>query len=558
MELALRFCGYIGAVLLGFGVLGGYIVGFQAFLTQPLLVLHIVLGVLCLVAWILTSGWASVGRATSAMSGRTARYGAHAVMYSIVAAGLLIVANVFVALNEKRWDLTEKGVYSLSPKSEKVIAGLTKPVRMVAIKGQQGVDDRSVLDLMNLYRMANEQQVKTELIDPRVRPGEVDRLGMKPGNLLYIEYGEGDNKAVSRLNQIDEQSVTNGILKLTRGAAKKVYYLQGHGEPQLQSAGQGGMKEFADTLADEHITVEGLILASSGSVPNDAAGLIVAAPTKPIPLAERDAIIKFANGGGRLLLFANPEDRDSEDIRALAGTYGIEVGNDVVLDQQLRLFAGPQVAVQFIAQQFGAHPITTGLSAAEPLVFTFAASVRAQPGAPSDTKVVELVKSGKSSWAERNMTALFDPQGASAARDADDLGGPVSIAVALEKPAIGESSRLEPDSSFKPTTRVVVFGDATWVQNGNLATMGNRDVALNSINWAIGEEGGVAIGPKTIRASIAPIPQATFNLILALSFIGPELIFLLGLFIWWRRRVGFSAAPTTGIESGSVATAVES
>jgi ABC-type uncharacterized transport system involved in gliding motility auxiliary subunit len=85
--------------------------------------------------------------------------------------------------------------------------------------------------------------------------------------------------------------------------------------------------------------------------------------------------------------------------------------------------------------------------------------------------------------------------------------------------------------------RVVVFGDATWIENGNLSAMGNRDLILNSINWIMGEEGGVAIGPKSIRASVAPIPQSTFNVILAFSFLGPEIILLFGLFIWWRRRV---------------------
>jgi hypothetical protein len=189
------------------------------------------------------------------------------------------------------------------------------------------------------------------------------------------------------------------------------------------------------------------------------------------------------------------------------------------------------------------------------LVFTFASSVTAQKGNPSDITITELIKSGRSSWAERNLGALFDPQGATAARDAEDQAGPVSIALALEKAAIAEPTKSEPDASFKPTTRVVVFGDATWVQNGNLGTMGNRTVALNSINWVIGEEGGVAIGPKTMRTSMAPIPQTTFNLILALSFIGPELIFLLGLYIWWRRRVGTSSTNTPD-SSASAASAV--
>ncbi len=537
METALRFCGYVGATLIVFGVLGAVVVG--SFVSQPILMLHIIVGVLCLVVWGLTSGLESFNRARGAMTGRTARFGAHALAYAAVAAGLLIVANIFVVLNEKRWDLTEQGVYSLSPKSTKVVAGLDKPVRLVAIEAPQSHNKEATRELLQLYKYANEKRLSFDIIDPRSRPVEVDTLGMKPGNLLYVEYGEEPNKGVSRLNQIDEQSITNAIIKLSRGASKKLYYVQGHGEPQLESQGAGGMKEFAAALSDEHVTVEGLLLAQTGSVPQDAAAVFVAAPARPIPQDERDAIIKYANEGGRLVLLANPEDRDSDDIRSIAQAFGITVGDDVILDEQLRLFAGPQVAVQFLAQQFSPHAITTGMTGAEPLVFTFASSVVAPKASEGGANYVELIKSGKTSWAEKNLSALFDPAGATAARDPSDLTGPVSIAVAMERPVSTAGGAKEEDA-FKKMTRVVVFGDATWAQNGNLTTMGNRDLVLNAVNWALGEEGGVAIGPKSIRASVAPIPQATFNVILALSFLGPELILLFGLFVWWRRKASFA------------------
>jgi ABC-type uncharacterized transport system involved in gliding motility auxiliary subunit len=373
METALRFCGYIGATLIVFGVLGAVIVG--SFVSQPILLLHLIVGALCLVVWGLTSGLATMSQARGVISGRTARLGAHAVLYSVIAAGLLVVANILVALNEKRWDLTEQGVYSLSPKSSKVVAGLDKPVRLVALKAPQAHNEEQTRELLQLYRYANDKQVTFEIIDPRTRPVEVDTLGMKPGNLLYVEYGEGDKKGVNRLNQIDEQSITNAIIKLSRGTAKKLYYVQGHGEPQLDSQGAGGMKEFVGALGDEHVTVEGLLLAQTGTVPSDAAAVVVAAPSRPIPQAERDALIKYANEGGRLVLFANPEERGSDDVRSIANAFGIVVGDDVILDEQLRLFSGPQIAVQFLAQQFSPHAITSGMTGAEPRVFSFSWSV---------------------------------------------------------------------------------------------------------------------------------------------------------------------------------------
>jgi len=74
------------------------------------------------------------------------------------------------------------------------------------------------------------------------------------------------------------------------------------------------------------------------------------------------------------------------------------------------------------------------------------------------------------------------------------------------------------------------------LRNDSLGAMGNRDLILNIVNWATGEEASIAIGPKKMRRSEAAFSQATFNVILALSFLGPEFLLLLGLFIWWRRQ----------------------
>jgi ABC-type uncharacterized transport system involved in gliding motility auxiliary subunit len=358
---------------------------------------------------------------------------------------------------------------------------------------------------------------------------------MKPGNLLYLEYGEGSSKAVSRINALDEQSITNAIVKLTRGAAKKLYYVQGHGEPALDSSVEGGAKQFADALADEHLEIQGLLLAQTGSVPADAAAVILADPKRALQLNEREALAQYAEKGGRLILLGNGENRDSDDVRSIAQVFGIDVGRDVVLDEQLRLFAGPQLAVQFIAQSFGAHPITTGMSQSEPPVFLFSTSVTTSQKSSDKVTYSELLKSGPNSWAEKNLNLIFEGDSPTASRDPEDTKGPVSIAVAYEK-KLGTSEAGQGEEIGEKASRVVVFGDASWLTNGNLMAMGNRDLALNVINWAAGEEGSVAIGPKSFRASVAPIPQATFNRILALSFIGPELILLFGLFVWWKRK----------------------
>jgi ABC-type uncharacterized transport system involved in gliding motility auxiliary subunit len=125
-------------------------------------------------------------------------------------------------------------------------------------------------------------------------------------------------------------------------------------------------------------------------------------------------------------------------------------------------------------------------------------------------------------------------------REPEDLAGPVSVAAAYERklsppkdPAAAVDST---EVSFEKTARVVVFGDSDWIVNANIAIYANRDFVLNALNWVIGEEGGVTIRPRQMRFSNAPIQSDTFIWLLVLSFLVPELILILGLVIWWRRR----------------------
>ena len=530
METVLRFSGYLGGVLLGFGVLGALIVG--SFTAQPLVVLQLLLGVLFLLMWGVTSGLYSFQKASQAIAGRSARFGYNVVLYTAVFGGLLVVANIFASKNEKRWDLTEQGVYSLSEKSLQIVKGLSEPLKLIAIDTSKMMssgpsnDPQKIKELLELYKYHNTNKVSVELVDPRTDPVEVDRLGMKQGNILYIEYGEGSNSAISRLNTVDEQSVTNAIVKLSKGAAKKLYYIEGHGEPDLASEAEEGMKSFVAALEDEHLQVEGLLLPQVGKIPDDAAAVIVAAPKQQFNEAEREALSAYATRGGRLVLLANPEDGGSDEVRILAQKFGIEVGNNVILDADSQLFTGgPQV---FVAMGFSPHPITSKLSNKQPPVFAFASSVRMPTSKEPGVTYTELLKTGSNSWAESDVARLFDKADGKATFGEGDLKGPVSIAVVMEKKVVGGAKDA--------TTRVVVVGDATWLRNDSFGAMGNRDLILNALSWAAGEEGSIAIGPKRMRRSDAVFPQATINAILALSFIGPEILLLIGLFIWWKRQ----------------------
>ncbi len=214
-------------------------------------------------------------------------------------------------------------------------------------------------------------------------------------------------------------------------------------------------------------------------------------------------------------------------------TFGINVNNDVVVDTVQRLFAGPAIGVEPIANSYGIHPITRGFTSGQDIsIFRIASSVQVS----EDTKVeganyVQLVMTGPKSWAETDLPAIFDSEEPSVAFEDGDTPGPVALAIAYEKPvstgAAGSDTRQG---------RLVVFGDSDWVRNANIGSFFNRDLALNATSWLSGEEGGLSIRPRTMSASATAMTPQEVKSILAASFVVPELILIAGLLVWWRRR----------------------
>ncbi len=537
MSKLIKFSGILGTVLFLFGVLGALIVGFD----QAFMVAHMLIGLVLITLGLTSGGLKGVSQKGQVLRGRNMRFGANVALYSAVFIGLLAVVNWAANRFDKRWDMTSEGVFSLSQQSFDLVKNLQIPLKLVSIIGAGGNDDGNK-DLLNLFKYANPSKVKVEFVDPRTKPHLIDKYGLKPGNIVYVGLGEEGKEQVNRLNDSSEEAITNAILKLTRGASKKIYYIQGHDEPDLDAESAQGIKYFKDAIGDENFAVEGLLLSQKGAIPEDAAAVLVVSPKRAMLKEEKESLMKYADQGGRLLLFADP--RTTDDLKELADHFGIEIGQNVVIDQVQRLFAAPALGAQPICTDYGVHPITKSLKKTDVTIFNIASSVKPGATKKEGATYTELVKTGPNAWGESNLSQIFESDEPSAIYDPEsDVKGPVTVAVSYEKKLSDEKKEGEKsadgknaDAKFDKATRVVVFGDSDWILNPNLSVYANRDLALNALNWAIGEEGGITIRPKAIGASFARISRETFSLILATSFMAPELLLILGLFVWWRRR----------------------
>ena len=512
----------IGLVCLAFGALGAYLAG--AALEQFGFLTIVVLGNLLLgfgsLALAIRTGWQSL---PGLMGQRQTRYGSRVVLATAAFVAILGALAYLSSRHHARVDLTEAGVYGLSPQSRRIVEQLDKPLQLHAFV--EGGTNEELKALLDGYRYASDN-VTYELVDPDRSPDLVTRFGITALNSLHVAYG--DESTV--ITNPTEESVTNGIIKVTRTTKKTVCFVTGHGEPAIDDEREPtGYARAKKALENENYEVKTIIPASDGKVDESCSAVVLAGPERPLLPGEADLIEGYLKQGGHLLVLLQP--RQAADLVPLLERWGAQVGNDVVIDQQLRLFQGPTVGVEPIAAEYGEHPITRDFRRDSITVYNLARSVEPATSGKTGLTAVSLVKTGPQSWAESDVETLFQQNRVSL--DAADRKGPVAIAVAVT--AKLKEMGFEKDAE----ARLVVFGNARFASNQYLAnpTFFNGDLFLNAVGWLVGQEELVSIRSRTVRASrVQMTPEQNVMLFVSSVLLMPQILLLAGTIVWWRRR----------------------
>jgi ABC-type uncharacterized transport system involved in gliding motility auxiliary subunit len=363
--------------------------------------------------------------------------------------------------------------------------------------------------------------VKFTAVDPDRHPELVKQYKVQQLNTLHIAYGSDS----TNVTDPSEESVTNAIIKLTKATKKNVLFLTGHGEPRLDDKeSPNGYAAAKGALENENYQVKDILLSTQPKVPDDTSLLIIAAPEKPLDQHENEAIDAYLKNGGRILVMMPTAPNDG-GLKALLKNWSIEAGDDIVVDQQVRLFQGPTLGVEPIADSYNnTHPITRDFK--ERTIFPLVRSVEPVKGGGADA--ASLVQTSDTSWAEKDVAGVFK-QGR-AALGPDDKKGPISIAVAA-------TANLKKLGVEKPgDVKVVAVGTAAFANNRYINIFFHRDFFLNAANWLVGQEEMISIRSRSVRSSRVQLTDRESAAIFYFSFLVPELLLLAGLAVWWRRR----------------------
>jgi len=465
--------------------------------------------------------------------GRQARYGTLTGVSILVVLGILVALNYIGARQNKRWDVTSNKAFSLSDQTRTILQKLDSPLQIEVFAQEQ--DFPRFQDKLKEYEYLS-KKISTDYIDPDKKPTVAKQNQIQQYNTIVFNYKGRSERTTSDT----EQDITNGIIKVVSGQQRKVYFTQGHGEHDPTGSDRDGYKSIADALGRENYGVDKLVLAQTGAVPDDASVVVIAGPKTDFFAPEVDALKKYLDKQGKLLLMVDPVDKPDApqptNLIALAHDYGIDLGNDVVVDVSgMGRLLGTDASVP-VAASYPSHAITKNGTFNFLTAFPMSRSCTPVAGGVNGRTAQAFVETSARSWAEKDIKSLLTSGQVSLDESKGDKKGPVDIGCAVSVASTATDAKAAPDAP-KPETRVAVMGDSDFASNSALGIQGNRDLFMNIVGWLSQQENLISIRakePDDRRVTLTATQQANINW-LSIVII-PGFIFASGVYSWWRRR----------------------
>ncbi|MHB9073818.1 MAG: GldG family protein [Desulfobaccales bacterium] len=471
-------------------------------------------------------------------------YGAGSALSVLLVVGILLLASLLANWHPLRWDVTKEQTQSLSPVSKALLKDITKPLTMTVFLPEGAGERQTAKEIVQLYTF-NNPQVSYRFVDPEKEPLKAQRAGYRyAGNVLLDYQGR-----LQMADQPDENAITNALRKVLKLERKKVYFLAGHGERDLNDPKPGGFQVAKKAVDNEGYEVEPLNLLTRGAIPPDAAVVVIAGPKKPLMSTEVQSLKSYLEHGGRLLVMLEAfEDGGLKDF--LAG-YGVNLDNGLILDvNQVSQSLGLS-AVMPIVSQYGPSKITqdfknivTIYPMARPLLLK-----QEQPSSPGVSPVVNLLPLATTMSTSYEKLGKDWIKAEKAAFDAlTDKKGPFTIAVQAEiKPAPPKPNQPQPGGpdqkpapAAKPEaeskTYMVVFGDVDFAANSFFNLFGNGDLFLNTTNFLAQASEQITVRTLGKAQLLTLRGYQAWWLFLASLVWAPVIMLAAGVFAYRRRR----------------------
>lgn len=272
-----------------------------------------------------------------------AHYGLYMVVMSLLVLAIVVLANGIAHRLPVSWtqfDTSASRLYSLSPQTEEIAAGLTEDVTLYLV-APTGEEDETLLRLLQKYEALSEH-ITTSTVDPVLSPTFVqtytsakvsdnsilvvgaERSRVIRNSDLYPSNYDYDTGRTS--TEFDgEGQITSAIHYVTSDAVSKIYLVTGHGEDALSES-------FTAALEKEGVAQESLNLTTVSQIPEDAGCLFFNVPVSDLSEGEAAVLTSYLEQGGRMVLISGITSAQMPNLDRVLSAYGVAAAQGMIVE----------------------------------------------------------------------------------------------------------------------------------------------------------------------------------------------------------------------------------
>ena len=461
---------------------------------------------------------------------------------------VLAIIAVFFAINilMQKLDLTPldfsaEKLYTLTDESKEKVKDIDKQVEIYFVGYSE---DDSTLDLAKQYHKANEN-INVEAVTVDSRPDLAEKYGIQNGDVsIIIECGE-KFKVLSSSDLISydmntyesysvaEEKLTASILQISTDDVPKVYFLTGYSDFSLSYS----MQYLNMYLQNEINEIASLDVLSTGKVPDDCDTLVITTPSSDFDDTTANAIIDYINSG-RNILWLNAvvgTEQNFPNVNKILAMYGVnpfEVGGIRETDSSKMVYNSPDL----IMPEVQYHTITKDII--NGLIFLNATKINlVDDTALQELNVTEtdILTTSEGSYFRSNFS------NSNAAKSDEDEAGPFLVGAELDK-TITEANEETGEKAV--VSKLIIYGENYFVSDVPLSSetqtplivyRQNKDLILNSIAYLCERDQDITARKNTGSVTYTAT-ELENNIILAIIFVVPLLIIIIGIIVWIKRQ----------------------
>jgi ABC-type uncharacterized transport system involved in gliding motility auxiliary subunit len=414
---------------------------------------------------------------------------------------IVVLLNLIIRQYYFRYDMTSIKQFSLSPQGEKVALAIQDDVNINYFGIEGNMEFKRAIELLEAYRYLN-KHIVYELHDLDRAPLLANKYDVKDYGTFVVE----STGKVAKAAGVNEQTVTNLLIRGTRKNILNVRFLEGHGEKNISDDGRHGYSTIAGKLKDIGHNVSSLNLISAGKMPIDTDLLIVVSPESDLSEQEYAMLSDYTSRGGKLLILIDKPVQMNNYMTS----FGLKTSQYPVYDPVN--VAGTDPSTPLVKRYFK-NPVIGDFSLTT--VFPGVHEVRNNSKVSMEGLSYEfLVRSSRDAWYEMNGDGIMQEE--------EEYGNQVFAVLVSQEDEL---------------MKLIVFGDSDFASNAYINVGGNADLFLIVSNWLLGEGGLVeASAPKSeFIPMFVTVEQARFlKLMIPIGI--PLIIIIAGTAVWYRRR----------------------